>query len=116
TYGMGVHWTRNASKKLKGQVEILDLRTLAPIDWEAIVDRVERHNKVLVLTEETLQNSFAESLAGRISQQCFRSLDAPVMTMGAIDTPAIPLNATLEATMLPNADKVLTKLEELLGY
>ncbi len=116
TYGMGVHWTANASKKLAGQVEILDLRTLAPIDWEAIVEAVKRHNKVLVLTEETLQNSFAESLAGRISQECFQSLDAPVMTMGAIDTPAIPLNSTLEATMLPNSDKVLAKLEELLDY
>ena len=116
TYGMGVHWTRNASKAFPGQVEILDLRTLEPIDWEAIKDGVARHGKVLVLTEESLKNSFAESLAGRISYHCFTQLDAPVFTYGAEDLPAIPLNSTLEATMLPNADKVQGELERLLAY
>jgi 2-oxoisovalerate dehydrogenase E1 component len=116
TYGMGVHWSRNASKALPGQVEILDLRTLEPIDWDAIVSGVKKHNKVLVLTEETLRNSFAEALAGRISQACFTHLDAPVMTLGAENLPAIPLNSILEATMLPNADKVQAKLEELLYW
>jgi 2-oxoisovalerate dehydrogenase E1 component len=116
TYGMGVHWARNASKALPGQVEILDLRTLEPLDWEAIVAGVHKHGKVLVLTEEPLQNSFAESLAGRISYECFQQLDAPVHIMGAENLPAIPLNSTLEQTMIPNADKVQAKLEELLGY
>lgn len=116
TYGMGVHWTLNASKRFKGQVEILDLRTLEPLDWEAIQEAVKRHGKVLILTEECLQNSFAESLAGRISFECFTDLDAPVHMLGAANTPAIPLNSTLEATMLPSADKVGEKLEELLGY
>ncbi|MEL6592334.1 MAG: transketolase C-terminal domain-containing protein, partial [Bacteroidota bacterium] len=116
TYGMGVHWAANASKSYPGQVEILDLRTLEPIDWEAIIDSVKRHNKVLVLTEETLRNSFAESLAGRISEQCFTILDAPVMCLGAINTPAIPLNSTLEATMLPNAESVKAKIGDVLAY
>lgn len=116
TYGMGVHWALNASKKFEGQVEILDLRTLEPLDWEAIEAGVKKHNKVLVLTEEVLRNSFAESIAGRIGQHFFTHLDAPVMTMGAEPMPAIPLNSTLEATMLPNADKVEAKLEELLEW
>ena len=116
TYGMGVHWSRNASRQLGGRVEILDLRTLAPYDWEAIRDSVARHGKVLCLTEEQLQNSFCESLAGRISSECFSLLDAPVMTMGAEDVPAIPLNNILEATMLPNADKVQAKIENLLNW
>jgi 2-oxoisovalerate dehydrogenase E1 component len=116
TYGMGVHWAKNASKSFPGQVEILDLRTLEPLDWEAIVDGVKKHNKVLVLTEESLQNSFAESLAGRISRECFTWLDAPVHIMGADNVPAIPLNSLLEATMLPNADKVAKELDDLLGY
>ncbi|MEM6260873.1 MAG: thiamine pyrophosphate-dependent enzyme [Bacteroidota bacterium] len=115
-YGMGVHWARNASKSLEGRVEILDLRSLEPLDWEAIQAGVERHGKVLVLTEECLQNSFAESLAGQISQACFTKLDAPVFTMGAESLPAIPLNSILEAAMLPNADKVQEKLEELLEW
>ncbi|MEL6132046.1 MAG: thiamine pyrophosphate-dependent enzyme [Bacteroidota bacterium] len=116
TYGMGVHWTTNASKQFPGQVEILDLRTLEPLDWEAIEAGAKKHNKVLFLTEEVLVNSFMESLAGRLSFSCFQYLDAPVHTMGAENTPAIPLNATLEAAMLPNADKVANKIKELLDY
>lgn len=116
TYGMGVHWAKNAAKKLDGRVEVLDLRSLEPIDWEMIVERVKVHGKALVLTEEPLRNSFAESLAGRISQDCFTNLDAPVQTMGAASLPAIPLNSLLEYTMLPNADKVQVRLEELLEW
>lgn len=114
TYGMGVHWARNASKAFPGQVEILDLRTLEPVDWEAIVAGTKKHGKVLILTEEQLKNSYAESLAGRLSYECFRYLDAPVNMMGAESLPAIPLNSGLEAFMLPNADKVQAKLAELL--
>lgn len=114
TYGMGVHWVKNASKAFPGQVEILDLRTLEPVDWEAITEATKKHGKVLILTEECLKNSFAESLAGRLSFECFRYLDAPVHTMGAENLPAIPLNSTLEAFMLPNAEKVEAKLRELL--
>ncbi|WP_017732203.1 alpha-ketoacid dehydrogenase subunit alpha/beta [Nafulsella turpanensis] len=116
TYGMGVHWSRAASGAFPGQVEILDLRTLNPLDWTAVKELVKRHGKVLVVTEEPLMNSFAESLAGRISEQCFQQLDAPVMTIGAKNLPAIPLNVGLEKEMLPNADKVQVKLQELLDY
>lgn len=116
TYGMGVHWTRNATKDLPGQVEILDLRTLQPVDWEAIISSIRRHGKALFLTEEALENSYSESLAGRAAQECFRFLDAPIMTLGAANSPAVPLNSTLEKTMLPNAEKVKAKIEELLNW
>ena len=116
TYGMGVHWALNAEKQYEGQVEILDLRTLNPIDWDAIVDLTKKHNKVMVLTEEPVLNSFAESLAGRISQECFTYLDAPVKILGAVNLPAVPLNKALEAQMLPNADKVAVAIGELLNY
>lgn len=116
SYGMGIYWAKNAAKKYKGQVEILDLRTLNPIDWEKITERVQTHGKVMVLTEEPLLNSFAESLAGRISMHCFQSLDAPVMSLGASSLPAIPLNADLEKMMLPNADKVSDMMGKLLAY
>jgi 2-oxoisovalerate dehydrogenase E1 component len=115
TYGMGVYWAMNAAKNLPGQVEVLDLRTLAPYDEEAIVSITKKHGKVLILTEETLRNSFAEALAGRISQQCFQFLDAPIRTMGSLDVPAVPLNASMEAVMLPNADKVEALLREMLA-
>lgn len=116
TYGMGVYWAKAAAKSFNNQVEILDLRTLSPCDNEAIYDQARKHGKVLVLTEETITNSFAEAIAGRISRNCFESLDAPVQTFGSIDTPAVPLNMGLEKVMLPNGDKVATILRELLDY
>jgi 2-oxoisovalerate dehydrogenase E1 component len=115
TYGMGVHWALNAAKTFEGCVEILDLRTLNPLDEEAIYACVKRHGKVIVLTEETITNSFAESIAGRIASHCFQYLDAPVKIIGAVNTPAIPLNENLEKAMLPNAEKVATAMEELLN-
>jgi len=116
TYGMGVHWARAASKEFAGQVEILDLRTLNPLDFDAVTEATRRHGKVLVLTEEPLLNSFAESLAGRIQRHCFEALDAPVFTLGAANLPAIALNVELEKQMLPSAAKVAAALEELLSY
>ena len=99
-----------------GQIEILDLRTLNPIDWNAIVNSVKKHGRAFILTEEPLLNSFAESLAGRISKECFSSLDAPVWTLGASNLPAVPLNINLEKMMLPNAQKVIAAIGELLRY
>jgi 2-oxoisovalerate dehydrogenase E1 component len=116
TYGMGVHWAKTASRDFPGQVEILDLRTLNPIDFEAVTAATLRHGKVLVLTEEPLLNSFAESLAGRIQRHCFQALDAPVFTLGAANLPAIALNVDLEKQMLPSAAKVAVALGELLAY
>ncbi|GAA4358114.1 thiamine pyrophosphate-dependent enzyme [Hymenobacter saemangeumensis] len=116
TYGMGVYWAKAASKDYPGQVEILDLRTLNPLDFDAVATATRRHGKVLVLTEEPLLNSFAESLAGRIQRHCFEALDAPVFTYGAANLPAIALNVELEKQMLPSAAKVAGVLGELLSY
>jgi len=116
TYGMGVHWALNAENNHTGKIEILDLRTLNPIDWEAIITLTKKHNKIMVLSEEPVLNSFAESLAGRISQECFTHLDAPVKIIGAANLPAVPLNKALEAQMLPNAEKVSAAMAELLDY
>jgi 2-oxoisovalerate dehydrogenase E1 component len=116
TYGMGVYWAKQAESAFKGRIEIIDLRTLYPLDEACIYASIQRHGKCLVLTEETLNNSFAEALAGKIQRNCFHHLDAPVEIMGAESMPAIPLNSTLEATMLPNADKLKTALEKLLTF
>ncbi|GEM53780.1 tungsten formylmethanofuran dehydrogenase [Flavobacterium branchiophilum NBRC 15030 = ATCC 35035] len=116
TYGMGVHWALNASENLKNQVEIIDLRTLYPLDELTVFKSVQKTKKCLVLTEEPVNNSFARSLAGLIQEQCFQQLDAPVMVLGAENMPAIPLNSILEQTMLPNIEKVRQKMEFLLQY
>lgn len=116
TYGMGVYWAKSAAKKFEGRVEIVDLRTLAPVDEQAIFESASKHGKCMVLTEEPVFNGFAQSIASRISQACFKKLDAPVKVVGAENLPAIPLNSTLERTMLPNADKVEAAIQELLDY
>lgn len=115
TYGMGVHWALAAAKQFPGQIEIIDLRTLYPLDEDLIYSRVRQHGKVLVLTEEQQRNSFAEALAGRIATHCFQSLDAPVQVMGALDLPAVPMNIKLEQAMLPNPEKVAERLNQLLN-
>jgi 2-oxoisovalerate dehydrogenase E1 component len=116
TWGMGVYWSMAAAKRFNGSVEVLDLRSLQPLDEDMIMQMAKKHGKVMIVTEEPLLNSFAESLAGRISQQCFRYLDAPVATVGSKNLPAVALNMGLEAAMLPNAEKVAEKIEELLKY
>lgn len=116
TYGMGVYWAKNAAKGHPGRVEIIDLRTLIPLDEAAVFDAVKKHNRCLVVTEEPPVHSFAAALAGRIQQVCFEYLDAPVKVLGSEALPAIPLNSTLEAAMLPNASKVSTAIADLLNY
>jgi len=116
TYGMGVYWAKAAAKDFNGQVEIIDLRTIVPLDEERVFEAVKKCGKCLVLTEEAPQNSFARALAGIISEKCFEYLDAPVRTIGSECLPAIPLNSTLEATMLPNAEKVAKAIAEVLAY
>jgi 2-oxoisovalerate dehydrogenase E1 component len=116
TYGMGIYWAKAAAKKFDGRIEIIDLRTLFPLDEELIFTTVQKHGRCLILTEEQQNNSFAEALAGRISKHCFQWLDAPIEVLGALNLPAVPLNVGLEEAMLPNAEKLIKKLEALFSY
>ena len=118
TYGMGVHWAYNASGEMgmRDQIEIIDLRTLFPLDEDTIMKSVKKTGKCLVVTEEPSNNSFARALAGKIQEECFKFLDAPVMTIGSENMPAIPLNSTLEETMIPSTNKVKDKILHLLEY
>lgn len=116
TYGMGVYWAKAAAAQFPGQVEIVDLRTLHPLDEEMIFNQVKKHGKVLVLSEEQQNNSFAEALALRITNHCYHFLDARVEVMGALNLPAVPINLVLEAAMLPNAQTVQERIAKLLAY
>ncbi len=116
TYGRGVYWTLEAEKDFPGQLEIIDLRTLNPLDEEAMYELTRKHNKILLVTEESEECGFTLGLAARIQKNCFESLDAPISICGSVDTPAIPLNSILEHTLLPNGEKVSTKIGELLAY
>ena len=113
---MGVYWAKAAAKKFANRIEILDLRTLMPLDENAIIKAVKKHNRCLVLTEEPVNNSFAQSIAGMIAEKCFENLDAPVKVIGSENLPAIPLNSILEFTMIPNADKVELAISAVLSY
>lgn len=114
TYGMGVYWAKTAAVRYPGQVEILDLRTLYPLDEEAIYALVKKHGRVLVLTEEQQTNSFAEALTARIYYHCYQFLDAKIEVLGALDLPAVPINLGLEAAMLPGPEKVAVRMDKLL--
>ena len=116
TYGMGVYWAKNAARQFPGQVEVIDLRTLYPLDEELVFAAVTRHGKVIVLSEEQQNNSFAEALSLRISNNCYHFLDARVEVIGALNLPAVPINTSLEAVMLPTVEKVKERIARLLAY
>lgn len=116
TYGRGVYWAVEASKEFPGQVEILDLRSINPLDHEAMNSLCQSHGKIMIVTEESIECSFALGLAGRLQRDNFNFLDAPIQIVGSVDTPAIPLNSSLEAELLPNSLKVKSVIELLLNY
>jgi 2-oxoisovalerate dehydrogenase E1 component len=116
TYGRGVYWAMEAAAEFPGSVEIIDLRTIVPVDMDAIRETVCRTNRCMVLTEEPVDNSFGQSLAGRIATDCFEQLDAPPVVVGSVSLPAIPLNSEMEAAVLPSAEKVKVEITNLLNY
>lgn len=116
TYGRGIYWAQEATKGYEGRVEILDLRSIQPVDFELIKSRIERTHRAVVVTEEPEFSGFAQGLAGRIGSSCFASLDAPIRVVGSMETPAIPLNENLEQFVLVNAHKVREAIERTLEF
>ena len=116
TYGRGVYWALEASENFPGAIEIIDLRTLVPLDFETVASSIKRTNRCLVLTEEPVANSFAQALSGRIAKECFEDLDAAPQVIGSVELPAIPLNESMEQEVLPNAKKVSAAVGTLLDY
>ena len=116
TYGRGVYWTLEAAQEFPGQIEILDLRSLNPLDHDAMNKLCQKHGKILFVTEESVECSFTLALAGRMQRDNFKYLDAPISIVGSVDTPAIPLNSALEATILPNAEKVKDAIQTILSF
>ena len=116
TYGRGVYWALEASENFPGAIEIIDLRTLVPLDFETVASSIKRTNRCIVLTEEPVANSFAQALSGRIAKECFEDLDAAPQVIGSVELPAIPLNEGMEKEVLPNKDKVSAAVGTLLAY
>jgi 2-oxoisovalerate dehydrogenase E1 component beta subunit len=117
TWSAMVHVALEAAERLAAEgleIEVLDLRTLKPMDEEAILASVARTNRVLVLSEEPVTGSVAGDVAARIAERAFWHLDAPVARLCCPDTP-VPYSPPLEDTYLPNADKLIARLRELLA-
>ena len=115
TYGMGVHWAMEAAEKNPSiSIDILDLRTLAPLDTEAIYNSVRKTGKVIVLHEDCLTGGIGGELVSIINENCFSSLDAPVKRVASLDTP-VPFTDTLENNFLPK-QRLLDALVELANY
>ncbi len=112
TYGMGVHWALNLDEEL--DVEIVDLRTLLPLDTETIYASVKKTGKALILHEDTLTGGIGAEISALISQHCFQYLDAPVLRVASLDT-AVPFQIDLEKQFLANRE-LEGKLKELLAY
>ena len=116
TYGRGVYWSEAATAGLEDRVEILDLRTISPVDFDLIRERIGETHRALIVTEEPVSNGFAQALAGRIGSELFAHLDAPVNVVGSMETPAIPLNEKLERFVLVNEEKVRDALMTTLHF
>ncbi|HSI70919.1 MAG TPA: transketolase C-terminal domain-containing protein, partial [Gillisia sp.] len=115
TYGAGVHWAlETLTENPEINADVLDLRTLQPLDIESIYTSVKKTGKVLVLTEDTIFGSVASDIAALISENCFEYLDAPVMRLGSMETP-VPFAKALENQYLSRL-KLNSKLKKLLNY
>ncbi|MEM9921178.1 MAG: thiamine pyrophosphate-dependent enzyme, partial [Bacteroidota bacterium] len=114
TYGMGVHWAKAAVEEMGADVEILDLRSLTPLDFEAIEQTVAKTNRVLILHEDILSGGIGGDIAAYIGEHCFEELDAPILRVASLNTP-VPFAKSLEAAFLPQ-ERLIKQLEKLLAY
>jgi 2-oxoisovalerate dehydrogenase E1 component len=118
TYGALVQKSLEAAKKLEERgvhVEVIDLRTIDPLDTEAIYRSVRKTGKVLIAHEDTITGGFGGEIAALIAQNCFESLDAPVRRVAAMDAP-VPFSPPLENEVLPSEGRILAALEDLVAY
>lgn len=114
TYGMGVHWALSWASQHQASVDIIDLRTLIPLDWETIAQSVQKTHRVLILHEDTQTGGIGGDIAGRIAEELFEHLDAPVMRCSSLDSP-VPFSKVLENQFMAN-HRLSDKMETLLNY
>ena len=119
TYGMMLHESRKAADAVAVdgiEAEVVDLRTISPLDKPTILDSVRRTHKVIIVHEDSLTGGFGGELAGIIAAEAFDSLDGPIIRVAAPDSPATPFNGFLEELYLPNAKKIEDAIRKLAAY
>lgn len=114
TYGMGVHWALELANSSEASIEVVNLRSLSPLDKDSIISSVNKTGRAIVLTEDCLTGSIASDIASIIMEECFENLDAPIKRVGSMDTP-VPFDADLEQQFLPK-ERFKTAVEEILNY
>lgn len=114
TYGMGVRWAETVADEMGLNADIVDLRSLVPLDYEAITDSVKKTSRVLILHEDTLFGGIGGEIAAWISEHLFEHLDAPVMRAASLDTP-VPFAIPLEQNFFP-VERMKEQLGRLMGY
>ncbi|MBC1627248.1 alpha-ketoacid dehydrogenase subunit beta [Listeria welshimeri] len=119
TYGLAVQFAQQAAERLAAEgveAHILDLRTIYPLDQEAIIEATKKTGKVLLVTEDNKQGSIISEVAAIISEHCLFDLDAPIARLAGPDTPAMPFAPTMEKHFMINPDKVADAMKELAGF
>lgn len=119
TYGLTLHYSLQAADELSAEgvdVEVVDLRTVRPIDAATVLDSVQRTNRVLVVHEDNGAVAVGSEISALIAEYAFESLDAPILRCTGPEIPAMPFAPTLEAAYMPTSDKIVAKLRELLAY
>jgi 2-oxoisovalerate dehydrogenase E1 component len=114
TYGSGVHWAVDVCAELNIQADIIDLRTLLPLDWETIKTSVSKTGKAIILHEDTLTGGIGGEIAAYIGEHLFEKLDAPVIRIGSLDTP-VPFSIPLEQNFLPK-ERFKLAIDQLMKY
>ncbi|EKS6685226.1 alpha-ketoacid dehydrogenase subunit beta [Listeria monocytogenes] len=119
TYGLAVQFAQQAAERLAAEgveAQILDLRTIYPLDQEAIIEATKKTGKVLLVTEDNKQGSIISEVAAIISEHCLFDLDAPIARLAGPDTPAMPFAPTMEKHFMINPDKVADAMKELAEF
>jgi 2-oxoisovalerate dehydrogenase E1 component len=114
TYGAGVHWVLEIADQYAGRLDVIDLRTLVPLDHETVFASVKKTGKVLIVQEDSMFGGLASDLSAKITEECFEQLDGPVRRVASLETP-IPFAAQLEAQYLAKG-RIKETLEALLSY
>ena len=114
-YGLGVLWAKEYAKKSSYSIEILDLRTLVPIDVEGILNSVKKTNRVLILHEDNITGGIGGEISSIISENAFEYLDAPIIRLGSLDTP-IPFSGNIEKEIYFPISKIDEKIKFLMNY